>query len=619
MRRICIGLCLAGLIVGMNACGRMEKTVDEKAAESYVKGQESDREGLQESEITGGTDNEEVQFECKAIENAVRVQLNKGPEAVIRRQTLEEIEEFSIWFENGDEPACIADDLRYFTNLRALNIYMVECNEEKVLDYTELGTDGALKNLEELLIRDCYLEDISFLGSMNQLTHLWLSDMPIQDTEPIGELTNLVELSLKNCGIDNISFLKNVKNLQSLNLSDNKVEDISLLAQFTQLARIELDRNEITDVSPLISMENLIFVSVYDNPVENLGILVGSVPDFDVSAGSGTRKDTWNDEVKKALLVYDVTAVETEGHLLEIEDYYVGDATGDGIDDVGIVASWTGATGEYREYSREYTLYIYPGTGSSFRPPLTFKDTEMYHQPYDGIILQDGRLIIQCHNDSVDSFSRYTDVYKIKDQTLERVMEIFFDSWQSKTEYEYRVDNYDNKTMNIYVFCIDELYQWHKLKILERVIGSGDTPMDIRTPNARKSVDGRYLYHQEMEELPYSAQDALEIAADEFGCEYERKKVYITNKEIIDSCEKLYGIELPDYYYRMDTPDGIVEIFYYDYVKISEIFCFSYDSYPGEKEKHFFRVCLNGGFYKMYAVGTQSGKIELVYPFEDND
>lgn len=632
MRRICIVLCLAGLIVGMNACGRTEKTVDEKAAETYVNGQESEREGLQESEITGGTDNEEVQFECKVIEDAVREQLNKGPDAVISRQTLEKIEELTIWFKNEDEPACIADDLRYFTNLKVLDIFVYECMEEKILDYAELGAGGALNNLEELYISDYYFENISFvtkldslkqlyiteanirdisvLREMKQLTHLVLNNTSIQDTEPIGELTNLVYLSLKNCGIEDISFLKDMKSLNCLSLSGNKIKDISLLAQFTQLTRLELDRNEITDVSALISMENLVSVSIYDNPVKNLGLLVGIVPDFDISAGKGKRENTWNDEMEKALQIYDVTTVEIEGHLLKIEDYYVGDATGDGIDDVGIVASWT-SEGVFDDI-KERMVYVYPGTGSSYREPLILKPEENLgsDDTYDGIILQDGRLIIQYHSDGAYS-DRWTYVYKIENQAWERVMEISLGRQLGTTAYVYWIYDRENDIMNKYVLCMDELNQWYKLKVFERE--KGIMPMDIRTPDATVADYDMYLYHHEMEELPYSAQDALEmivleIIANEFGCEYKKERVYITNRDILDSCEKLYGFEVPDYYYAMDTPYGIAEIYYYDYERITE-------RNPEETEKHVIRVCLNGGLYEVYTVEVQSGKIELTYAY----
>lgn len=87
-------------------------------------------------------------------------------------------------------------------------------------------------------------------------------------------------------------------------------------------------------------LANLVVASVYDNPIKNLGVLTGVVPSFDVSAAREGGTDTQYQEVDKALQVYDVTVVEVNGHLLEIEDQYVGDVTGDGIDDVGIVVSW---------------------------------------------------------------------------------------------------------------------------------------------------------------------------------------------------------------------------------------------------------------------------------------
>ncbi len=648
MRRICIALCLVGLIAGMTACGRTERATGGEPDESYGKEQESTREDRQKNEIAGRSDkdNGEVRFECGNIEAAVREQMDHGSTAVIRQQTLEEIEELSISFENEDEPACIADDLRYFTNLRVLNIFVdTECREEKVLDYEELGTGGTLNKLEELFIRDCYLEDISFvkkldslkqffipeanvrdisvLREMKQLTHLSLYDTPIQDAEPIGELTNLVELSLANCGkaknieaiasltkmenlglmycgIEDISFLKDMKNLHYLNLAGNKVEDISLLTQFTQLNALSLDDNEITDVSALIGMKNLAVVSVNDNPVKNLGLLVGVVPSFDVSAAESTRIDEWNDEVEKALQIYDVTTIEIEGHLLEIEDYYVGDATGDGIDDVGIVASYI--IEDLYNTKKYRMLYVYPGTGSSYRNPLEPKEIRDEANggeggyPYNGIILQDGKLIIQYEGGS-NYLWRITRIYKLENQTWDLVMRTELDWYIDSTGYEYWVTNYENRIESSYILCIDELHQWHKLKINEGTITSENTEKEM--PHAWNTYC-MYLYHYEVEELPCSAQKALEMVADKF--EYEKEKVYITNVEGLDSCEKLFGFELPDYYYTMDIPDGFVEICYYDKITGKN---------SGELEKHGIRIYVDGKPYKLYTVEVQSGKMKI--------
>lgn len=656
MRRICIVLCLTGLLAGLTACGRIEKAVGGKMDESYGKEQEIIREDRKENEITGKADNGEVHFECRNIEDAVREQMEREPGTIICERELGEAEVLSISFENEDEPAYIAEDLRYFTNLKVLNIYVdLECREEKVLDYAELGAGGMLNQLEELYIRDRYLEDISFavkldslkqffipeanvkdisvLREMKQLTHLSLYDTPIQDAEPIGELTNLVELSLANCGraknieaiasltkmenlglmycgIEDISFLKDMKNLHYLNLTGNKIEDISLLAQFTQMSGLSLDDNEISDVSALTGLENLAVASVYDNPIENLGVLAAVVPGFDASAVRNDGKDAWDDEVKKALQIYDVTAVEIEGHLLEVEDYYVGDATGDGIDDVGIVAS---RINEELYNTKEYRmLYVYPGTGSSYGPPL--EPVEMWDgtsggmqgDPYNGIILQDGRLIIQYQGGSNFSW-RITSVYKIKNQIWECVTETKLDWWTGSTGYDYCVENHENNIISSYILCMDELYQWHKLKINEETADSEN--MDKRIPDAWDSYY-KYLYHHEVEELPCSAQDALERVVDEFDVGYEKEKVYITNEEGLDSCEKLFGYELPDYYYTMDTSDGFVEICYYD--KVTE-------DHSEEAGKHGIRVYVDGEPYELYTVEMQSVKLELAVLYGAKD
>ncbi len=656
MRKICVLLCLTGLILGMAACGRTVKMTKEQEAESYVKEQESVEEEQQKDEIKHKADNGKIQFQCEAIEAAVREQLELGSEVVIREQMLEEMDVLSISIENGDGPAYIADDLQYFPDLKVLNIFVdMECEEEMILDYDKLGTDGQLEKLEELYIRDCYLEDISFviqldslkklfipesnvsdisiLSYMKNLTHLSLYGTPVWDIKPLGELTDLVELSLSNCdqiknieviasmtkmenlglincGIDDISFLKDMKNLRYLNLNGNEIEDISLLAQFTQLSGLSLESNKITDVNALTGLENLTVASVYDNPIKNLGSLVGVVPSFDAAAANDAGTKEWQDEVDRALQVYDVTAVEKEGHLLEVEDYYVGDATGDGIDDVGVVASWTDE--ENYHIRRDRWLYVYPGSGSSYQKPLEPMEMRdgttggIQGDPYHGIILQDGKLIIQYQGGSNFSW-RNTHVYKVKDQIWECVMNTELDWWSGSIGYDYKVTDYENNVFYSYILCTDELYQWHKLKISE---GTTDSRNQDKIPDAWESYY-RYQYHYEMAELPYSAQDALEMVMNEsvsrYDHKYEAKKVYITNDEGLTSCEKLFGYELPDYYYTMETPDGYMEIYYYDNTAKDD----------SEEEKHVIRVNLDGEPYELYAVEVQSGRMELAETYID--
>lgn len=655
MKRICMVWCLIGMIVGVAACGRMERGMNGKVREAYGKEAESIREERQENEIMGKEDSGEIEFECKSIEAAVREQLELEQGVVICEQALEEIEALYIVFKDEDEPAGITGDLRYFTNLKSLNIYVdSECREEKVLDYGELGAGGTLNQLKELYIRDCYLEDISFvtrldlleglyiptanvkdisvLREMKQLTRLSLYDTPVLDVEPVSELTNLVELSLANCGriknieviasltkmenlglmycgIGDISFLKDMKNLRYLNLTGNQIEDISLLAQFTQMSGLSLDGNEIKDVSVLAGMENLAVASVYDNPIENLGVLAGVVPSFDASAARTDENAAWKNEAEKALQIYDVTAVEVEGHFLEVEDYYVGDATGDGIDDVGIVASWINEdlydTKEYR------MLYVYPGTGSSYEKPLEPMEMRdgasggVQGDPYNGIILQDGKLLIQYQGGSNFSW-RITSVYKIKNQTWECMMETQLDWWSGSTGYDYRIEDYENNLVSRYILCVDDWYLWNKLKISEEKIDAKSTD---KIPDAWDSYY-RYLYHHEMAQLPYSAQDALEMVVNEYYGEYEKEKVYITNEEGLLSCEKIFGYDLPDYYYTMNTQDGFVEVFYYNRIT---------DGNAEEALKHGIKVCLNGKPYELYTVDIQNGKMELADTYEVSD
>ncbi len=505
MKRFNWLFCVLVMALNMVACEKTEMVGEEKN-EQYIEEQEVD---IVENE------DEEIQFECAEIEAYVREELGLAEGSKIDGQKLEQIEMLDIAFYDNTEPVHIAGDLQHFTELKILRIYVEpKLGKEMVLDYDVCGTAGELQKLEELYIRDSYLEDISFVANlgalkrlyipetnvsdisvlkeMKQLTHLSLYDTPIKDVTPIGGLTDLVELSLAycdeienieiiasmskmeslglmGCGIEDISFLKDMTKLHSLNLSENRIKDITLLAEFPNLSGVALDDNKITDVSALVGLKNLTFVSLYDNPVQNVGLLVGVDPCFDVTIGKGAKTDNWEAEVKKALHIYDVTEIMFEGHALKVEDYYVGDATGDGLDDVGIVVSWVDKPEDIYEGYR--WLYIYPGTKTSYKNPLepmglTDGMTEgRYGEPYRGIILHDGKLIVQHEGGSANLW-RITEVYQFHNRIWECVLETdlyWQDTWGTPSEYGYSLKDFQKNIQFDYKLYIDQGYQWYKM------------------------------------------------------------------------------------------------------------------------------------------------------------
>lgn len=63
--------------------------------------------------------------------------------------------------------------------------------------------------------------------------------------------TNLDNLTLTDCDLDNLSFLGRLNQLQNLDLSDNRITDVSPIVKLTQLKRINLTNNPIQNVDLL--------------------------------------------------------------------------------------------------------------------------------------------------------------------------------------------------------------------------------------------------------------------------------------------------------------------------------------------------------------------------------
>lgn len=95
------------------------------------------------------------------------------------------------------------------------------------------------------------------------------------DTAAIATFTDLATLSLKNCGLEDISFIYGLTELTSLNLSGNDISDLTPLKKLNSLRTLYLDENPIEDFSPLYNLHSLTTLSIKgieitDNQYEEL-------------------------------------------------------------------------------------------------------------------------------------------------------------------------------------------------------------------------------------------------------------------------------------------------------------------------------------------------------------
>ncbi|MEG5162866.1 leucine-rich repeat domain-containing protein, partial [Microcoleus sp. AT3-A2] len=151
------------------------------------------------------------------------------------------------------------------TNLTTLNL-----SNNRITDYSFLGS---LTNLTTLNLNNNQITDYSFLGSLTNLTTLYLYNNQISDISFFGSLTNLTTLDLSYNQITDISFLGSLTNLTTLNLSNNRITDYSFLGSLTNLTTLNLDNNQISDISFLGSLTNLTTLNLCSNQITDISAL----------------------------------------------------------------------------------------------------------------------------------------------------------------------------------------------------------------------------------------------------------------------------------------------------------------------------------------------------------
>lgn len=185
------------------------------------------------------------------------------------------------------------DDLRYFTSLRTLHIYLVNPTDLAVLehlpalkqifagicDLSDLTGIEKCTGLMSAYLNYCNISDLSPLTKISP-THLSLKGNKLEDISPLAGMSQLPnDLILSYNNISDISALRpngRSTGLGYLNLRNNNITDISPLAEYTGIGILSLTYNNISDVSPLTGLskqDSVIYLG--GNPVENIEVLKG--------------------------------------------------------------------------------------------------------------------------------------------------------------------------------------------------------------------------------------------------------------------------------------------------------------------------------------------------------
>ena len=136
---------------------------------------------------------------------------------------------------------------------------------------------SVLKNFTKLIMLDFQLNEVSDISPLENLTnlrHLDVDDNVISDVSPLKNLTKLRFLDVSDNQISDISSLENLTNLTIvLDLDDNPISDVTALWNMRKLRKLDLDDNQITDISPLKDLTNLTWLDLDDNEISDLSPL----------------------------------------------------------------------------------------------------------------------------------------------------------------------------------------------------------------------------------------------------------------------------------------------------------------------------------------------------------
>ena len=182
-----------------------------------------------------------------------------------------------------------------------------------------LGYLSGLTNLTTLELADNWIEDISALSALTNLTRLTLSGHrnSITDRRPLLALPNLTDLDVAlpylipdanlraeirdqlgipegerltparmleltylhapNAGVSDLTGLEHAVNLNKMTIYGSHITDLTPLSGLTNLAHLTMGRNQISDISPLASLTSLTHLGLHANQITDISPLASLV------------------------------------------------------------------------------------------------------------------------------------------------------------------------------------------------------------------------------------------------------------------------------------------------------------------------------------------------------
>lgn len=144
----------------------------------------------------------------------------------------------------------------------------------------------------------------------DQITHLDLSFLAVEDLQGIDQLVNL----------------------ESLDISDNQISDLGPLERLESLKILDLQNNYVEDLSPISQLESLEILLIRNNPIESIQVLE---PIFgQLKTTDFLTEINFKDEAFQAFIREEINKVNEQITYYDLEKIKHLDLTGQNISDI---------------------------------------------------------------------------------------------------------------------------------------------------------------------------------------------------------------------------------------------------------------------------------------------
>lgn len=209
---------------------------------------------------------EEVHFDDSAIEEAVRIQLDRVDENPLYSNELWAIKEFVV-----PAGAASCDELTKLTYLEKLTA--------TDYDFPSMRFLSSMTNIQELNLTGCRFpsEDMEIIAGLPMLQRLTMSDCGLSTLADLEKAQNLIYLNLNNNTIRNLEPLSSLVFLNEIHLSHNALTNLSALGSLTNLETLDVSYNSLSSIAPIATCQKLSWLNVNNNALVNLGA-VDNIP-----------------------------------------------------------------------------------------------------------------------------------------------------------------------------------------------------------------------------------------------------------------------------------------------------------------------------------------------------